>query len=579
MGGNLSYDSVLPGESREIVLKYTIAKDAPSGAVPFDFRVVFANTNVFPPFWEPTGGEMLIVEGGTAVPPELRAKQIAPLATASMKSSSIVPKTAGVSNRSNWPDINYGNKCHSVKIFPKSSMVGDIRSDTGGVKIRLKMFANEAPPCSAGAQCKILDCQYFKSIIKSEVPCVSDGSKVYISPCEFINPKYPQDVTLSSPEIKDLNSKARENIVDTVDIFTSGGFALALAGLSDPSPDVRLMAVLKLDEIDGDLVAKQLCEASKDKNAGVAYYAVKALGVIDSSGTAKCLLEALKYPNPEVKREAAFWLGAHYCGGGSAAVLSKDDCGDALSLYENSDLNRSRSFKEPFEKVQQYITALQSNEDPEALTPMGFSVLQSKYNALALGGNLNTCNSRVAVKQLIVSMTDSDAAVAWGAAMDLAHFDDPRSIEPFINGLRSTDQEMRMHSSIGLMTILEHMKVYEAYSPLFKLAKDPNKRTQPYAVKALGKFKAEDSAALFAELAVKSGVDYWTNRNAIEALAEIKSEKTRNLLVGLFEKHDKRTKCDAATALRDDFYLSKLSPEKQKRVTAVAFGDDCRRGD
>lgn len=571
MGGTLSYPSIQPGENREMVLEYHIADNAPSGAFPLDFKVVFSSANVFPPFWKPAEKVIITIVGGS--PPTASPKPQVPAKHTSPGSS-----LSGGAIGEGWPDINYGNKCHSRLLFPDNAITGAAAFGADGLKIRFKMFANEPVPCAPGAACKVFSCEDFRAISKADIPCAFKDSKAYISPCRFKKPKYSEGLISAFPGISDLNSKVREATVDSADIATLAGRALAYAALEDPSPDVRVMGVLKLDELDGEEAVPALCAASRDMNAGVAYYAVKALGVINSTATLNCLQEAAAGRKDDAGLEASFWLYSHHCVnpgvGRKTDGLPRQACEELRSKSERMALEYSTAFKGPAAGIAHYIAALKSSDVAPKGSQRAYEILQGKYDALQLGAALNVSNDRVSVKTLLAAMGDKDKAVAWGAAMGLTHFDDPRAIPYFVKGLRSADENMRMQCAIGLGVLLRHFKAYEAFQPLLSLAQAPDARVGLYAVNALGIFQAEENAALFADLAMNPAVDSSTKREAVAALSGLKTDKSRELLVAIFENSED-VRCAAAFSLQDDFYQQGLRPETKARLSAA----ECRYGD
>lgn len=243
--------------------------------------------------------------------------------------------------------------------------------------------------------------------------------------------------------------------------------------------------------------------------------------------------------------------------------MPKEICREMSFGFERNENPHSLIFKKPFTEVEPYLTALKEGD------------LNAKYHALSMGANLNICNNRVAVKPLLSAMEDSDGAVRWGAAMALEHFADPRSVATLVAGLKSPVEDVRMMSATALAPILEHIKAYEAFLPLMELAKDPNQRTQSPAVKALGRFKAEDAADLLADLATHDNGDTYMYREAVTALASIQTDKSKNLLIAMLDGSNFNAACMSAYALNDEFYSDGLNPKQRERVSAVISGREC----
>ncbi|MCJ7444788.1 MAG: HEAT repeat domain-containing protein [Methanotrichaceae archaeon] len=182
---------------------------------------------------------------------------------------------------------------------------------------------------------------------------------------------------------------------------------LLIQALKDPDPNVRLNAVVSIEDIvlseDTEFV-DPLIVALNDTNPDIRMYAASALGKLKDSKAAYPLSQSIKDPVPSVRISAGLAL----------AAIGKTGLGF----------------------VEDPLIELLKDKDPNI-----------RSISASLLGNIQT--SKV-IPPLIQSLNDSDHYVRSVAASALGKLKDPIASGPLIQALNDTDDRVRKNAAIAL---------------------------------------------------------------------------------------------------------------------------------
>ncbi|MFC2061868.1 HEAT repeat domain-containing protein [Elusimicrobiota bacterium] len=176
----------------------------------------------------------------------------------------------------------------------------------------------------------------------------------------------------------------------------------------------------------------------------------------------------------------------------------------------------------------------------EALKDKDFGVRAGAAEAL---GNLR---DRRAVEPLIKKLKDKDLTVRTSALIALGFIRDINAVKPVVEVLRKDDNISVKISAAQVLGVLGHNS---SVKPLINILSDKDERLRAQAARSLGKLRADSAAGPLSKIAGNKKAEIKVRKAAIEALGEIKTAESLEILGNLIESDNEDIAVNAAASL------------------------------